>query len=735
MKLIRKVIPYLLMLLVTLILFRGVIFNLNSKFFSSNGDGLKAYYCALYHAKFDQDASHFSGMNFPWGESIYFTDGQPPLTNIVRFIDHHIFRCADQMVGIFNFMMILSIFLSSVFLFLIFRKFKMPDWYATLLAMGISLLSPQMGRLSGHFSLSWGFWIPLLIYLVILILENRTWYRSILFAVVTILASLMHMYFFLFSVALVGVILLNWLIFHFERKSLWIVLAHFALQIIIPFVILQGIMIDGVVDRTMHPFGFFAYRAYPGSVFLPINKWYASFLMQFKFVQKYEWEALAYVGAIASGGFWVLFVQYLVNLFRKKKRKVSVTGTQNLDILFWASFILLLFSFGIPFVFGFDKLRYSVSFLSQLRAVGRFSWLFYYVVNIIVWVRIYQYFTGIQKAKLGFTMIILCIAIQGFEAYDYAKGSTGCLNNEVPQLADRENRIEENKWVREVDPNRYQAIMPIPYFHVGSESSWVEARCDIARQMYIASLKTGLPCNGVMLGRTSLSQTYKNIELSKTPWEKYKVINEFPNNKPLLLIVAKCNELNQDEKRLVENSSFILSTPNFDLYEMQIDKLKAIPAGCNYPSRYKNLTDSIESHIAKGKADCFIYRNGNKGSNKVTFNGIRASKDPQRLLEASFKFDLSKKIYIRFWVKDYTKDMVVRSNLLIIQDKPNHECLEEKYSDIFRHIRTFDGEWALIEITLEPKQEEEIIKLLFSNSILAGSELYFDEFSVSQIEL
>lgn len=722
------------MLMVTLILFRGLIFNLNAKFFSQNGDGLKAYYCAWYHAKFDERAAHFNGMNYPWGESIYFTDGQPPLANVVRFIDHHLFSCADQIVGIFNFMMIFSVFLSSVFLFLIFRKFKMPDWYATLLAIGLSLLSPQMGRLSGHFSLSWGFWIPLLIYLVILIIEKRTWCRSGLFALVTILASLMHMYFFLFSVALVGVVLLDGLFFRFDRKQLWIILAHFALQIIVPFILLQVLMVDGVADRTMHPFGFFAYRAYPGSVFLPVNKWYASFLMKFKFVQKYEWEALAYIGAIASVGFWFLFVRYIVNLFRNIKGKASFTGNRSMDILFWASFIVLLFSFGIPFVFGFDKLRCSISFLSQLRAVGRFAWLFYYVVNIIVWVKIYTYFTEIAKKKLGYTLIVFFLAIMGFEAYDYSKGSVGCLNNEVPQLTDCENRMDDNKWVAQIDVNKYQAIMPIPYFHVGSESSWIEARCDIAKQMYIASLKTGLPCNGVMMGRTSLSQTYKNVELAKTPWKKYSVIDEFPKKKPLLLIVARCNELSPDEKRLVENSSFILATPNFDLYEMPIDKLRAIPAKYDYPSRYKNLTDSIDSHITKGKADCFIDRNGSKKCDSVNLKGVKASKDPQRLLEASFKFDLSKKIYVRFWVKDYAKDMVVRSNLLIIQDKPNHECLEEKYSDIFRHIRTFDGDWALIEIVLEPKQGDEIIKLLFSNSILAGSELYFDELSVSQIE-
>jgi hypothetical protein len=734
MSLFRKIIPWLFFILVTCILFKGIIFNLNSKYFSQNGDGLKAYYCALYHAKYDDTLRHFNGMNYPWGESMSFTDGQPPLTNAVRLIDHYLFPCADKMVGIFNFMMIFSIFLSSIFLFLIFRKFKMPDWYATLLAVGITLLSPQMGRLAGHFSLSWGFWIPLLIYLMVLIFEQKAWWKSALFGVVTLFASLMHMYFFLFSVALVGIYFLEWLFFHFDKKQLWQMVVHFTVMVIIPFVLLQYLMLDDQVDRTMHPYGFFAYRGYPGSVFLPINKWYVPFIMNFHFVRKYDWEALAYIGAVASIGFWILFGRYIANLFKRTKRKGSFTGDRKLDILFWASFLVLLFAFGVPFVFGFDKLRNSIGFLSQLRAIGRFSWLFYYVINLIVWIKIYDYFSLIKKRNVGFSAIILFLGILGFEAYDYSKGCVGCLNNEVPQMNDLKNQMEDNKWVNEIDANKYQAIMPIPYFHIGSESSWIDVRCDIAKQMYIASLKTGLPCNGVMLGRTSLSQTYKNIELSKTPWNKYRVLDEYPNNKPLLLVVAKCNDLNADEKRLVENASFIRQTPNFDLYEMSIDSLRSIPAKYNYPQRYRSLMDSIASHVATGKTNCFIECNGNKNSGIGKLKGIKASKDFQQLIETPIKLDTSKKLYIRFWIKDYTKDMVVRSNLLVVQDKPSHECLNEMYSDIFRHIRSFDGDWALIEIALEPKQEDEIIKLLFKNSVLDGTDFYFEDFSVSQME-
>jgi hypothetical protein len=447
-------------------------------------------------------------------------------------------------------------------------------------------------------------------------------------------------------------------------------------------------------------------------------------------VRKYEWESLAYIGVVASVGFWFLFGKWFINLFQKLKRNGSFTNDRKLDILFWASFALLLFSFGLPFILGLEKVRNSIGFLSQLRGVARFSWLFFYVMNIFVWIKIYDYFSRIKNRKQGFVFIFILLGILAFEAYDYSKGSTGYLNNEIPQLADQKNQMEENQWVNRIDVREFQAIMPLPYFHIGSESSWIEAKCNIDKQMYIASLKSGLPCNGVMMGRTSLSQTYKNIELSLTPWEKYRVIDEYPNNKPLLLMVAKCDELSIDEKRLVENASFIMATPNFDLYEMSIDSLRAIPAKVNFPQHYQDLIDSVENQINIGEKDCFLDKNGNMMADDKNLKGVKVTRKFTRIMEAPVMLDSTKTYYLRFWVKDYAKDMVVRTQILIIQSTPDHQTLEEKYSDIFRHIRSFNGDWALIEIPIKVKQPNEIFKLLIKNSVLDGQVVYFDEFSI-----
>jgi hypothetical protein len=60
--------------LIFLVIFFGkIIRDPNNVYFSISGDGLKAYYVALYHVKHDTLDFRTSGMNYPFGEIIPFT--------------------------------------------------------------------------------------------------------------------------------------------------------------------------------------------------------------------------------------------------------------------------------------------------------------------------------------------------------------------------------------------------------------------------------------------------------------------------------------------------------------------------------------------------------------------------------------------------------------------------------------------------------------------------------------
>lgn len=721
--------------LLIFVFFGKLIPDINNLYFSRDGDGFRTYFGMYYHAKFDTSYHRLDGMNYPFGEMIDFTDCQPPVSNFIQFVSKHIVDISGYTTGIVNGTMLFSIFLASIFLFLIFRKLKLPNWFASAVSICIVFLSPQIHRMGGHFSLGWMFWIPLSIYLLMLFDDKKSYWISLLVGISAFLAGAMHFYMLAFWLFLFAPYWLFRWVMKADYKFSWEDLIHVFIQIVLPFILLEINLIvnDDVVDRTANPWGFYTYRGHFAAVFLPLFKWYIPFSNNLSFAQKFDWEAFSYIGIVASVGFFLLTIRWIKGVIKLRKM-TSITGNKILDYLLAISFLVLLFSFGVPFIFGLDKLRSFLGPLGQLRGVARFGWMFFYVINIIVFYLIYnKLFLG-KKGFIGKIITFSLLSVFAFEAWVYSGGYQNNLNNRIPELENENDHFYQSLAALNIDTSKYQAILPLPYFHIGSESSWIDNRCDIMKHSFILSMKTGIPNVGMMGARTSILQSYKNIELVRTPWVKFRVLDEYPNNKPLLLTVAKCDELNSDEKRLVENASFLMNTPNFDLYEMPIDTLRAIPAKYNFPQRYSNMVDSIKRSIVEGKTDCFFESNGNLNCGTEKLKGIKVSNDFQRILETPVKLDLSKKVYIRFWVKDYAKDMVVRTPLLIIQDKTNHEFLEEKYSDIWRHIRSFNGDWALVEIVLEPKQEDEIIKLLFKNSILDGQDFYFDEFSVSQKE-
>ena len=262
------------------IFFKPIINDPNHIYFAPGGDGMKAYFGALYHLGYDTDAFRMNGMNYPWGENIFFTDSQPLVVSSIKFISNHVVDISGHTVAIINLFMLFSFLLAAVFLCLIFIELKISWWFAALAAVGIIFLSPQIGRLGGHFTLSYALWLPLMIWLLIRFDRNKSFLISVLIGFVTFLAAGMHMYFF----ALFGFLFLfywGWILLSKQmplKDYKWIL--HVFVQMILPFLVIQTMisLTDTVTDRTTHPWGFFTYRANPATVLLPLNRPYASFL-------------------------------------------------------------------------------------------------------------------------------------------------------------------------------------------------------------------------------------------------------------------------------------------------------------------------------------------------------------------------------------------------------------------------------------------------------------------------
>lgn len=726
---------------IVFLFFGKIISDPNNYYYSADGDGFKAYYGAIFHAEYDTSAMRMDGMNYPYGEMVFFTGSQPMVVNTVKFFSNHFFDIKGNIVGIMNLLMIFSIVLAASFLFLIFYELNINWLYSSVVSVGICMLSPQIARFGGHFSLSWLFWIPLMLYLVLRFYKRPNYLNAGLIALVSFFSGAMHMYFYGFNGFIIGLYLLALLLNKERSFGLMKGFVYFFIQLIFPFLIFQWLIgsYDSVVDRTSYPYGFFAYRGHPAGVLLPSGKPYGfvpEIITVFKHV---PWESLSFIGVSALVGFLVGMVVFVRKIV-VRKNAFKITDNFVLNTFFWTSFIALLFSFGIPFIFGLEWMVDYVGSFRQLRALARFSWLFYYVLNIVVFYALYRKLVENNKSNLWKVLTVLAVGFLLFDGYWNIYMNSRFIQNRNAEMEDVSNSLPQNEWVSKINPTDYQAILPIPYFHVGSENIWIESKNNMQEITMIASLKTGLPTTAVQLSRTSITQTYKNYALVTEPFEPYALLTDLPVNKPFLLLINGDYSPNEDEQRLIRFSEPVFKNDKVEVKSLSIEALQEMRE--NYLSEIQQkirgrVWQEVQGAEVSDSSSAFIVRNFDDQKSDITYNGEGAlhysTGHWKSILNDTLKADAGKKYKVSFWMYDYSKDGYLRTAIELVQRNPEtQEVTNYFYSDAHRHIKGFDGKWALIEISIETKNVNECISIVLRNSVLRKKELIVDELLVKE---
>jgi hypothetical protein len=710
----------------------AALFNYNTTFFASDGDGLKDYFGAYYYIKYDTGYFHSSAMNYPHGEHVFFTGNQPSISVVLKVLNKLGMTSAENAVGVINLFMLFSLFLGILFLYLFLVHLKLPPWYSMLVSIGIIFLSPQLARMPGHFSLSYVFAIPAMLYLMARFHEHRRIWLSAVIGIFVLWALGTHVYMLGFHAS---IILFYWIYsfvffkgsFKESRNYL-----HITLQFILPLLLFTGFMLltDEVTDRTSYPWGFLVFKAVPESIFLPLGKPYGQLLYKISSFHYVQWESVAYIGFIAVTGFIIMIFMFFLFLFTKRFEKAG-TPSENtlLNIYLWASLVMLLYSFGFPFIIRpLEFLVHYIGPLKQMRGIARFSWLFFYVINIFIFYHIWNLkFRNIHRA-LWLVMLVASLSFLWYDAWLNVNFWSRFVNNKIPALNDVHNQSEENEWVHKIDPQRYQASVPIPYFHIGSENYWLEGPCGIFKNSILVSWKTGIPSMGVMLSRTSLSQTLENLELFLPAYRKPVILDKLQPEKPFLLITAEqCENIPEYQQDFIKKAIPLFQTPHFSLYELAYDSVLALKS-----NPYESIKAEIQHNRLYAHAHFFtsqplrdfITDTAEQPNNLNEY--ILAEKTYTDKYRSSAwiyhreipAFEPEKEFILSFWVNNLNTDLAMRSRLQIeIRDQwdNGHDLI---FADLHRVAKAFDGEWVLIEQSFRLQHENHMIRWRIRNKDL-----------------
>lgn len=689
--------------LALLIFFFGkLLYHPNVTYFNVSGDGLQVYYNSLFHVFYDDEILNEKSMHYPYTESVFFTGCIPILTFLIK-----IFHLQQFTIGIINLFMLFSIPLSAFFLYLIFKEYKVNYLFAALSAVAIAYLSPQVCRMGAHYNLSYCFALPLTIWLMLNYSKSPSLKKSIIISAYCFFLASMHMYLFVFAAAIIS---FYWISVFFVlpiKMAIMSFIKHFFIQIILPFLLLQFLIYvgNGSGERTSFPWGFFVYYSNLNGVFYPFDRFYEPIFKWLGLSNDVSYEGISFVGLSAIVICVVLTIKLFTNIIKLKILSVfNLTGIPFLNSLLICGLLCLIFSFCIPFKDGYQDLVNKLGFLKQFRALGRFTWVFFYVINIVLIVVISNIKEKYNKFYFKSILMVLIIFTISYDAYCNIVNLQNQLNNKITALSDTYNKRMENFWVNNIKTSDYQAILPFPYFHFGSENLGILTQDQSLKNACLVSLKTGLPMISVYNSRVSLEQSYENIQLLKEPTGKIpKILNDFKNEKDILIVAIndQCSDL---EKKILMYAKLIDVSDKFTLYRISFSDFK------NYYTNFsKNIyeefskkhlfkcgqylsTDSVQNfivinHDSNKDAGCFDI--GVKIGRAREYTIILDTILPSQIIDTGY--------VVSFWIKNLKKDLVSRTSIEINATRPDNSYYNILYSTINSHYVQIDNDWTLIE--------------------------------------
>lgn len=591
----KKYGPILLLLLGTILLILlsipELITSPNDFLLVSEGDGLKSYYVFDYQLNHRDSFNHFSGLNYPYGENYLFTDGFPVLQYVIQFFP---FLYAYS-VGIIHITIVIGFLLTTFFICKLLQFYTKNNWVSILGALSLFVLQPQFYRLFGHLSMSYSCFIPMAWYFLLRFMHDEKKLKwTLLLFISTTIWYFTHGYLGLMLTIFLGVVLIFQPKIWKHKLNLLSSLSFIILPLLIFFILSKWS--DSISDRTTEPFGFFEYQSHWKSVFLTPNGIIGNWMSNFISFENLNWEGTSYIGITSV---LILIVIAFLRILKIFKPNSFELYPKELLFFLVSSLFLLLYSFGIPFN-QFPFLLEVLEPLKQFRAVGRFAWPFYFVCGILSFVVLHHIYILAETKWRKITaigLLFLGSSLYFIEAFPILTKDRDYSKN----LLKKENLLlEQQQLITFIQANkaRYQCILPLPWFHIGSELYGKEPSEKTMANVLIASVHSGLPIYSCMMGRTSFAQTHDFYRsLGSKYQEKAKSVKI--TQKDFLVWFDYQPLYAEDEQELYDLSKPVFKNNFGELRSLSVDKI------FNRAVADEENVVSVEKH----KKDNFLFEN------------------------------------------------------------------------------------------------------------------------------
>ncbi len=736
------------------------------------GDAFNAYNLVTYHAKYDETYTVFEGMGYPYGEHVTIASAIPLVSNGLKFLKSVGLDLTDYAIPILHYSMLFSYLICALFLYLIFSRLALPPWFSLICAIALTFMSPQTERLFGHYGLAHLYAIPATIYFLMRFDERPNWWTSIGLFLTVLLTSLIQFYFFAITAFMIGF----FYFFSFMKKARpsgneagkWMFpkaefikyAVHFSFQVLLPYALfLIWLAQYDVPNRPDKPYGFLLFVSHWEGLFLslrmPYYEWINENIIE---IRRVNFEGKAYVGIVAFGVFLSMLFHWASHLFKrsffqkmtvltsKKAGKVAeselimMLGLEKLVYddadflrrLFAMSFVLFVFSFGFPFILpGLEGLLDYSGPLKQFRSVGRFNWIFYFVINIIIFTYLYRKF---RHKKIW---LLLPLALLVYEAWQYNHARKYSMDT-VPEFHIGKTFQDKTGF----DFEQYQAILPIPYFHVGTDNFNAKVHGRIQQKSLSLSMETGLPLLASMGNRSSVSRAYNLFQTTTEPYDIPSILSDFKNDKPLLVMIDTSHLEKYPDVGV--GMKLLKTVDAMRYYELPLSGFQTRINAKKQAIQQRLLADStlfnINGFLSTDSLENFVYQSFDDQDQSTAYQGkgglnLNISK-PQTIFKGEIpNTKKGDNIQLSFWAHDLRKFPVANTFLQVKLTDPETGALLWQSRPQIRYLLSVmanDG-WALVEFPFE-LAEAGILEVSLQNVAMEEQIFLVDELLIRKAE-
>lgn len=525
----------------------------------------------MYHIKYDSSFMSFEGMNYPFGENVIFTDNQPIIANFIKILSFVFPSLTCHLPAVHNLLLLFGLIVGGIGIFLCLRKLSVDFYFAMICGAGLMLLNPQMNRLSAHFSMFYPILPWLFLFWIHIFTKQKSLPYSLIVGVAIAISGLIHMYFFITGgIMCLVAMAVYWFLYRNEVK--WFdLIKMISIQVIFPFVFLTffSSYFNHASDRPNEPWGFFSFcSTWEGLMFsykLPLFDFVNNNLVK---VRGLDGEGKNYIGIFGVFTVFYVLTQLITNF---KNFKTSLFNSK-INAFFLLIFLFTaLLSFGYPFTIkGFEWLYDYTGPFKQFRSIGRVGWVSFYAINLVSIPLIYNLLKKSDQFKVLYYFVPLILLAEGWSFARKVDIYQSPIND---YYCTDEAKIP-------IDFSQYQATLPDPLFHIGSECfSWWDQAENI-NQAFRLGYKYHLPSMGVNMSRTSFGQSKLTNELVILPYKVPEIVHilKKKSTKPILVVESKLH-INDTRPKLThwtKNAPVVFENDQFKLKYLSLDSFQTI---------------------------------------------------------------------------------------------------------------------------------------------------------------